>query len=57
MSLLKKGIKPSDILTLKSFENSIRVFLAVGGSTNAVIHIPAIAGELNMDIPLSLFDS
>jgi dihydroxy-acid dehydratase len=57
ISLLKKGIKPSDILTLKSFENAIRVFLAVGGSTNAVIHIPAIAGELDMEIPLALFDS
>lgn len=57
MSLLKKGIKPTDILTMKSFENAIRVFLALGGSTNAVIHIPAIAAELEMEIPLSLFDS
>jgi dihydroxy-acid dehydratase len=57
MDLLQKGIKPSDILTMKSFENAIRVFLAVGGSTNAVIHLPAIAGELGMEIPLSLFDS
>lgn len=57
MSLIEKRTKPSDILTLKSFENAIRVFLAVGGSTNAVIHIPAIAAELDMEIPLSLFDS
>lgn len=57
MSLVKKGIKPSDILTIKSFENAIRVLLALGGSTNALIHIPAIAAELNMEIPLSLFDS
>jgi dihydroxy-acid dehydratase len=57
MSLVKKGIKPSDILTMKSFENAIRVFLALGGSTNALIHIPAIAAELGMEIPLSLFDS
>lgn len=57
MSLLKKGIRPADILTLKSFENAICVFLALGGSTNAVIHIPAIAAELDIEIPLSLFDS
>jgi dihydroxy-acid dehydratase len=57
MDLVKRGIKPSDILTKKSFENAIRVFLALGGSTNALIHIPAIASELDMEIPLSLFDS
>jgi len=57
MSLVKKEIKPSDLLTIKSFENAIRVFLALGGSTNALIHIPAIAAELDMEIPLSLFDS
>ena len=57
MSLVEKQIKPSDILTIKSFENAIRVFLALGGSTNALIHIPAIAAELDMEIPLSLFDS
>jgi dihydroxy-acid dehydratase len=57
VSLVKKGIKPSDILTMTSFENAIRVFLALGGSTNALIHIPAIAAELGIEIPLSLFDS
>jgi len=57
MSLLRGGIRPTNILTMKSFENAVRVFLAVGGSTNAVIHIPAIAAELDMEIPLSLFDS
>jgi dihydroxy-acid dehydratase len=57
MKLLKKGIRPSDILTMKSFENAIRVFLALGGSTNALIHIPAIAAELDLEIPLFLFDS
>ena len=57
MSLILKGIKPTDILTMKSFENAIRVFLALGGSTNALIHIPAIAAELEMEIPLSFFDS
>lgn len=57
MSLVEKGIKSADILTEKSFENAIRVFLALGGSTNALIHIPAIAAELEMEIPLSIFDS
>jgi dihydroxy-acid dehydratase len=57
MDLLARGLKPSDILTTESFENAIRVFLAVGGSTNALIHLPAIAGELGMELPLSRFDS
>lgn len=57
MSLVAKGIRPSDILTMQSFENAIRVFLALGGSTNTLIHLPAIAAELDMEIPLSLFDS
>lgn len=57
MQLMKAGIKPTDILTRNSFENAIRVFLALGGSTNALIHIPAIAAELEMEIHLSLIDS
>jgi len=57
MHLIKREIKPTDILTGKSFENAIRVFLALGGSTNALIHIPAIAAELEMETPLSLVDS
>jgi dihydroxy-acid dehydratase len=57
MSLLQNGTKPTDILTAKSFENAIRVVMAVGGSTNALIHIPAIAAELEMEISLSLFDA
>ncbi len=57
VSLIKEGIKPTDILTTESFENAIRVFLALGGSTNALIHFPAIAAELEMEIPLSWIDS
>jgi dihydroxy-acid dehydratase len=57
MELLEKRIKPSDIMTMKSVENAIRLFMAVGGSTNAVIHLPAIAGELGLEIPLALFDT
>jgi len=57
MALIRKGIKPSDILTRESFENAIRVFLALGGSTNVLIHIPAITAELEMEVPLSFIDS
>ncbi len=57
VELLKKRIHPAAIMTKKSLENAIRVFLAVGGSTNALIHLPAIAYELGIDIPLTLFDS
>jgi len=56
LSLWKKQVLPSQIMTLKSFENAIRILMAVGGSTNALLHIPAIAGELGIDIPLTLFD-
>lgn len=57
MSLVKNQTTPGRIITEKSLENAIRVFLAVGGSTNAMIHIPAIAYECGMETPLSLFDS
>jgi dihydroxy-acid dehydratase len=57
MELIRRKIRPRDILSSKSFENAIRVFLAVGGSTNALIHLPAIAYELDMMLPLSQFDS
>ena len=43
MAMLKKGIKPRDILTRKAFENSITVCLALGGSTNLILHLLAIA--------------
>ena len=45
MNLLKEGIKPRDIMTKKAFENAARVVAATGGSTNAVLHLPAIANE------------
>jgi len=43
-------------MTREAFENAIRVLMAVGGSTNAVVHLPAIAGRLGIELPLSLFD-
>ena len=54
--LVKADIKPSDIMTKKSFENAIRILMAIGGSTNAVIHLIAIAKRLNIEIDLDLFE-
>jgi dihydroxy-acid dehydratase len=55
MRLLKNGIRPSDILTYDTFENAITVLMATGGSTNACLHIPAIASELDLKIDLRVF--
>jgi dihydroxy-acid dehydratase len=54
--LVKEGIKPSNIMTEKSIENAIRLLMAIGGSTNAVIHLTAIAKRLDIDINLDLFE-
>jgi dihydroxy-acid dehydratase len=54
--LARQGIRPSQIMTRDAFENAIRVLHAIGGSTNAVVHLPAIAGRLGVDLPLDLFD-
>jgi len=56
MTLSKKSVKPSDILTRKAFENAIRVHAALSGSTNALLHLPAIAHELDIEIDAELFD-
>ncbi len=52
MELLKKDIKPSDILTEKAFENALTVDMALGCSTNSILHLPAIANEVGIKIPL-----
>jgi dihydroxy-acid dehydratase len=54
LAMLKKGIKPRDILTRKAFENSITVCLALGGSTNLILHLLAIAHAA--EVPLTLED-
>jgi dihydroxy-acid dehydratase len=54
MAMLKKGIKPRDILTRKAFENCITVCTALGGSTNLVLHLLAIAHSA--EVPLTLED-
>ena len=56
MDLVKKDIKPLDIMTMESFENAIAVDMAIGGSTNTVLHLPAIAHEAGIDLPLQKFD-
>ena len=56
VQLVNDDIKPSDVLTPKAFENAIRVLHALSGSTNAVIHLIAIAGRVDIELPLSLFD-
>jgi dihydroxy-acid dehydratase len=51
-----EDLRPSRILTPAAFENAIRACMAIGGSTNAVIHLVAIAGRLGIRLPLELFD-
>jgi dihydroxy-acid dehydratase len=55
LNLLKKDIRPSDILSKKSFENAITVIIALGGSTNAVLHMIAMAHTANVDLTLEDF--
>ncbi len=55
LELLKQDIKPSDIMTRKAFENSIRVVIALGGSTNATLHLIAMAHAIGVDITLDDF--
>jgi dihydroxy-acid dehydratase len=56
MALIKKGIKPRDIMTRDAFENAIKVVLAMGGSLNAIIHIPALAKQCGIELDISLWD-
>lgn len=54
--ILKEGLIPSRIMTPDAFENAIRVLMAIGGSTNAVLHLQAIAAELDLDISPETFN-
>ena len=56
LALLKSGIRPSDILTKKAFENAITVAIALGGSTNAVLHLLAIAHTIGVKLALNDFE-
>jgi L-arabonate dehydrase len=53
---LARGPKPSEILTAAAFDNAIRADMALGGSTNAIVHLVAIAGRAGITLPLRRFD-
>ena len=56
LELAKEGLRPRDIVTRKSFENAVMVHAAISGSTNSLLHIPAIAHEFGIDFDANLFD-
>jgi len=57
VELANRDLRPSHILTTVAFDNAIRMLHAIGGSSNAVIHLIAIAGRLGIDLPLDRFDT
>ncbi|HTS84548.1 MAG TPA: IlvD/Edd family dehydratase [Usitatibacter sp.] len=57
VAIAKSKLTPDRILTAKAFENALRVLLAIGGSTNGVIHTTAIAGRLGIDLDLARLDA
>lgn len=56
MDLVRRDVRPRDIMTREAFENAIAVDMAIGGSTNTALHLPAIAHEAGVDLPLRVFD-
>ena len=56
MDLVAKDIKPRDIMTREAFENAITVDMGIGGSSNTVLHLTAIAHEAGLELPAPLFD-
>ena len=56
VEMIRQDLRPSRIMTRAAFENAIKVDMAIGGSTNAVVHLVAIAGRLGIELPLSEFD-
>jgi len=57
LQLVRENILPCDIMTEAAFENAIAVDMAIGGSTNTVLHLPAIAYEAGVSLPLKLFEA
>ena len=57
MEMLRRDIRPRDILTTDAFENAITVDMAMAGSTNTVLHLPAIAHEAGIELNLDMFDA
>jgi len=56
VEMIREDLRPSKILTRAAFENAIKADMAIGGSTNAVVHLVAIAGRLGIELPLAEFD-
>ncbi|MDU4961036.1 MAG: dihydroxy-acid dehydratase [Sporomusaceae bacterium] len=56
VEMVKANVRPRDILSRKAFENAITVDMGIGGSTNTVLHLPAIAYEAGVELPLDLFN-
>ena len=57
VDLVARDIKPRDIMTMKAFENAIAVDMGIGGSSNTVLHLTAIAYEAGLELPLELFET
>ncbi len=57
VAMVEEDLKPSQIMTRAAFENAIRANAAIGGSTNAIVHLTALAGRLGVDLPLDDFDA
>jgi len=56
MKLVEQGTRPRDILTRKAFENAVALDLALGGSTNTALHLPAIAWAAGLELPVEIFN-
>ena len=57
MEVVQRDIRPRDVMTEKAFENAIAVDMAIGGSTNTVLHLPAVAHAAGVPLPLDSFDT
>ncbi len=57
IQMIHENLTPKQIMTLEAFQNAIRVDMSLGGSTNSVLHLTAIAHETGIDLPLELFDT
>jgi dihydroxy-acid dehydratase len=56
VNLIKRGIRPRDIMTMRSLENAVALDMAFGGSSNSALHLPAIAHELGINLSLRVFN-
>lgn len=56
VDMVRENLRPTQVITREALENAVRVDMAIGGSTNAIIHLKALAGRLGIDFPLEKFD-